>query len=68
MDKALQDIQAKLDQLYTQLEAVNVELDQYPTDELVERIKLLDTEIDLVIDQLLGVNIKLPVTKHKDDK
>ena len=53
MDKALQDIQAKLDQLYTQLEAVNVELDQYPTDELVERIKLLDTEIDLVIDQLL---------------
>ena len=53
MDKALQDIQAKLDQLYARLEAVNVELDQYPTDELVERIKLLDTEIDLVIDQLL---------------
>lgn len=53
MDKALQDIQAKLDQLYARLEAVNVELDQHPTDELVERIKLLDTEIDLVIDQFL---------------
>ena len=53
MDKALQDIQAKLDKLYTRLEAVNADLDKQPTAELMKRVEVLDAEIDLVIDQLL---------------
>jgi uncharacterized coiled-coil protein SlyX len=53
MDKALQDIQAKLSQLYARLEAVNAEIDRYPTAELMKRVEVLDAEIDLVIDQLL---------------
>lgn len=53
MDKALQEIQTKLDQLYARLQAVNAELDKHPTAELVKRVEVLDAEIDLVIDQLL---------------
>ena len=53
MDKALQDIQVKLDQLYARLEAVSVELEKHPAAELMKRVEVLDAEIDLVIDQLL---------------
>lgn len=53
MDKALQDIQINLDQLYARLEAVNAEIDKHPTADLMKRMEVLETEIDLVIDQLL---------------
>ena len=53
MDKALQDIQTKLDQLYVRLEAVNAEINKHPTAELMKRMEMLEAEIDLVIDQLL---------------
>lgn len=53
MDKALQDIQVKLDQLYARLEAVNAEIDKHPTADLMKRMEVLETEIDLVIDQML---------------
>ena len=53
MDKALQEIQIKLDQLYARLEAVNAEIDRHPTAELMKRMEVLESEIDLVIDQLL---------------
>jgi uncharacterized coiled-coil protein SlyX len=53
MDKALQDIQVKLDQLYVRLEAVNAEIDKHPTADLMKRMEVLESEIDLVIDQML---------------
>ena len=53
MDKALQDIQAKLNQLYARLEVVNAEIDRHPTAELMKRMEVLESEIDLVIDQML---------------
>lgn len=53
MNKALQDIQVKLDQLYARLEAVNADIDKHPTAELMKRMEVLEAEIDLVIDQLL---------------
>lgn len=53
MDKALQEIQTKLDQLYARLEAVNAELDKHPTAELRKLVEVLGIEIDLAIDQLL---------------
>ena len=63
MDKALQDIQVKLDQLYARLEAVNVELEKHPTAELMKRVEVLDTEIDLVIDQLLEAENQTAIHK-----
>lgn len=53
MDKALQEIQTKLDQLYARLEVVNAEIDRHPTAELMKRMEVLESEIDLVIDQML---------------
>lgn len=53
MDKALQGIQVKLDQLYVRLEAVNAEIDKHPTADLMKRMEVLESEIDLVIDQML---------------
>lgn len=53
MDKALQEIQTKLDQLYARLEAVNTEIDKHPTADLMKRMEVLEAEIDLAIDQLL---------------
>ena len=66
MDKALQDIQAKLSQLYARLEAVNADIDKHPTAELVERVDLIDAEIDLVIDQLLDAENQAASSKAQE--
>ena len=65
MDKALQDIQINLDQLYARLEAVNAEIDKHPTAELMKRMEVLESEIDLVIDQLLDAENKAASSKEQ---
>mgnify|MGYP000069397257 FL=1 len=63
MDKALQDIQINLDQLYARLEVVNAEIDKHPTAELMKRMEVLESEIDLVIDQLLEAENQTAIHK-----
>ena len=66
MDKALQDIQAKLNQLYARLEVAEAAIGKHPTAELVERVDLIDAEIDMVIDQLLDAENQAASSKAQE--
>jgi len=65
MDKAIQDIRAKLDQLYKRLEVVNADIDKHPTADLMKRMEVLEAEIDLVVDQLLEAESQIGSDKAK---